>query len=117
MNKYFAKNLKYLRENKKLSKSILASKLNVSQSTISRWENNEMGITIDNAYDIASFFGISIAELTGKDLQNNELKDEINIKQILIKKGLMNEKDDISEEDAEKLIKFAIANKDYLIKK
>ena len=117
MNKYFAKNLKYLRENKGLSKSDLASKLNVSQSTISRWENNEMGITIDNAYDIASFFGISIAKLTGKDLQNYDLKDEINIKEILVKKGVMNENDEISEEDAEKLIKFAIANKDYLIKK
>lgn len=51
--------------------------------------------------------------------QNKDIEDIDNIKfkQILIKKGLMNENDEISEEDAEKLIKFAIANKDYLIKK
>lgn len=49
--------------------------------------------------------------------QDNIDIDNIKFKEILIKKGLMNEKDEISEEDAEKLIKFALANKDCLIKK
>lgn len=32
-------------------------------------------------------------------------------------KGVIDENDNITEEDAKKLIDFAIANKDYLIKK
>ena len=65
---YFSKNLEYLRKLKNISRSELASKINVNQSTISRWENEDMGVTVDNAYDVANFFNISVADLTGKDL-------------------------------------------------
>lgn len=65
---FFSKNLEFLRKQKKMSRTELAQKLRVNQSTISRWENEDMGITIDNAYDIADFFNVSIADLTGKDL-------------------------------------------------
>ena len=61
MNNFFSSNLKFLRENKGLSKSELAKKINVHQSTISRWENEEMGATVDNAYDVANVFNISVA--------------------------------------------------------
>lgn len=65
---FFAKNLKYLRENKGISKSELSKKINVNQSTLSRWENEEMGATVDNALDVANFFNVSMADLVGKDL-------------------------------------------------
>ena len=65
---FFAKNIKYLRENKGISKSELAKKINVNQSTLSRWENEEMGATVDNALDVANFFNVSMADLVGKDL-------------------------------------------------
>lgn len=74
MGNFFAKNLKHLREQKNLSKSELANKLKVSQSTISRWENNEMGITLDNLYDLSHILNVSISDLSGVDLtqkQNN----------------------------------------------
>ncbi len=64
----FAKNLKYLRETNKLSKSELADKVGVNQSTLSRWENGDNGATVDNALDLASFFNITLAELVDKDL-------------------------------------------------
>lgn len=51
-----------------MSRSELAEKLNVNQSTISRWENEDMGVTVDNAYDVAQFFNVSMADLTGVDL-------------------------------------------------
>lgn len=66
---FFAKNLKFLREKKGISKSELAKKLNVNQSTLSRWENEEMGVTVDNAFDVAKFFNISMADLIGIDLK------------------------------------------------
>ena len=65
---FFAKNLKYLRKNKGISKSELSKKINVNQSTLSRWENEEMGATVDNALDVANFFNVSMADLVGKDL-------------------------------------------------
>ena len=64
----FAKNLKYLRETNNLSKSELADKIGVNQSTLSRWENEENGATVDNALDLASFFNVTLADLVDKDL-------------------------------------------------
>lgn len=64
----FAKNLKYLREKNNLSKSELADKIGVNQSTLSRWENEENGATVDNALDLASFFNVTLADLVDKDL-------------------------------------------------
>lgn len=70
---FFSKNLEYLRTSKKMSRAQLADKINVNQSTISRWENEDMGVTVENAYDVANFFNISISDLVGKDLtqENN----------------------------------------------
>lgn len=65
---YFSKNLRFLRENKGITKVELSKKINVNQSTISRWENEIIGATIDNALDVANYFNISIADLVGRDL-------------------------------------------------
>lgn len=67
---YFSKNLKYLRKENNISRSELADKLKINQSTIARWENDNMGATVDNAYDVSQFFHVSIADLVGKDLEN-----------------------------------------------
>ncbi len=93
---FFSKNLEYLRKEKGMSRNELADKLNVNQSTISRWENGDMGVTVDNAYDVANFFNISIADLTGKDLtlNNNKKFDEL---ELLFSKN----KDILTDEDKE----------------
>lgn len=65
---YFTKNIKFLRQKKGLSRTQLAKQLKVNQSTVARWENNSMGITIDNAYDVSVFFNISIDDMVKKDL-------------------------------------------------
>lgn len=95
---FFSKNLEYLRKNKDISRSELANKINVNQSTIARWENEEMGVTVENAYDIANFFGVSIADLTGKDLQNIKEKkfDELD--------QLFSQISDLSEEKQKVII-------------
>lgn len=68
MDNFFANNLRYIREKRGLSKSQLAEKLNVNQSTITRWENGEMGATVTNAFDISRILNISLPDLLGKDL-------------------------------------------------
>ena len=98
----FSKNLKYLRKEIGMSRSELANKLSVNQSTISRWENGDMGVTVDNAYDVANYFNISIADLTGRDLtvNNNDNFDEL---ELLFSKN----KDILTDEDKE-YMKFII---------
>lgn len=71
---YFAKNLKYLRENKGVSINELSKKINVNSSTLSRWENEKNGATIDNAIDVANFFDVSMADLVGRDLMFDNAK-------------------------------------------
>ena len=71
---YFAKNLRYLREKQGISKSELAKKINVNQSTLSRWENEEMGATVDSAIDVANYFDVSMADLVGIDLSFDNAK-------------------------------------------
>lgn len=124
MSNYFKSNLKFLREEKGLSKNKLSEMTGVNQTTIGRWENGEISPTIDNVIDLMNALNIPLSELgtfLGKDLsdpnKNIFPKNDEDYKQILLKKGLINEKDDISEEDAKRLIQFAIDNKDYLINK
>lgn len=79
MPNYFSKNLKYLRENKGYSLSRLAKDLKINQSTLSRWEAENNGATLDSAVDVARYFDVSLAELIGTDLKldNAELIDTV----------------------------------------
>ena len=121
MSNYFSQNLKYLREKRNLSQNKLADMIGVNQTTIARWEDDNRTPNLDNAIDVAKILNIPIPDLIGKDLKlsstNNPPNDEniINYKQLLKNKGLTDE--NITEEDAKKLIDFAIANKDFIIKK
>ena len=77
-----------------------------------------MGATSDNAYDVSQFFNVSIADLIGKDLSTIQKQSEVKngFKKILIENGILSKDENITEEEAKKLIDFALANKDYLIK-
>ena len=71
---FFSKNLKFLRKKNGLTVEGLGDKIKISPSTIYRWENGSMGATIKNAYDIAMYFNITVADLIGLDLANEYLK-------------------------------------------
>lgn len=123
---YFSSNLKFLREKFKLSRLDLSKKLNVNQSTISRWENGEMGANVDNAYDVSMFFNVSISDLIGKDLRliekNIDLpklsEDEVLrlFKQEFTKKGFLDENEEMTKETFDNLIEFAKINKKFIMK-
>jgi transcriptional regulator with XRE-family HTH domain len=72
MSDFFANNLKFLREQYGLSKSQLAERAKVSQSTITRWEEGEMGITIDNVYELSKILNIPLPDLIGTDLRKDD---------------------------------------------
>ncbi len=121
MGNYFSKNLKYLRESKKLSQNKLAEIIGVNQTTIARWEDDNRTPNLDNAIDVSNALDIPLPDLIGKDLEKDSNKifpsKKIEFKKILKEKGLIDDNDNITEEDAEKLIQFAINNKDFLINK
>lgn len=60
-----------LRKSKNLSQEQLASELNVSRQTISKWENNIILPDLDNIVLISNFFDISVDELLGKEKKEN----------------------------------------------
>ena len=81
MARFFNKNLKFIRQQKGISQQEMADKLKLDRSTISRWENNDMDATVENAIQVADMFNISIADLVGKDLTigNNTHFDELEL--------------------------------------
>lgn len=77
MGNHFAENLKFLREEKKISKNKLGELVGVNQSTISRWESNEIKPSIDNVEEVAKALNVPLPDLLIKDLQfdNGNLVD------------------------------------------
>lgn len=69
MGNYFSKNLKYLREKRHLSQNKLAEQVGVNQTTIARWETEEITPSINNVEQIASTLNISLPDLLIYDLQ------------------------------------------------
>lgn len=102
MERFFNKNLKYIRQKKNISQQELADKLNLDRSTISRWENDEMDVTVGNALQVANYFNIPIEDLTGKDMtkDNNKTFDELEL--------LFDKNKDILTEDDKEMIRFLI---------
>lgn len=103
MERLFNKNLKYIRQKRNISQQELADKLNLDRSTISRWENNEMDVTVGNALQVANYFNIPIEDLTGKDLTNNDNNKSFDELELLFDKN----KDILTDEDKE-YMKFII---------
>ncbi len=68
----FSKNLKYLRECKNLSQNRLGEMAGVNQTTIARWENEEISPSLDNIIDVSEVLNVSVADLTGTDLTKDE---------------------------------------------
>lgn len=114
-------NVKYLRELNTIPQSKLAADLKIDQSTLAKWENGTRQITLEWAIKLSNYFNIDVGTFIAEDLLHNTSSQkpttDEQYKQILKNKGLMDENDNINEEDFKKLIDFAVANKDFIIKK
>lgn len=69
MGNLFSKNLKYLRESKGISKNKLGEMVGVNQTTIGRWETNEIKPSIDNVEEVAKALNVNLPDLLIKDLE------------------------------------------------
>ena len=63
--KIFCERFKELRKENKLSTIELGKKLGVSNSTITRWENENIIPSIEHLYNIAVIFNVSADYLIG----------------------------------------------------
>lgn len=124
MKNYFNSNLKYIRQQKKMSQNKFAEMLDVNQTTIARWEDENRIPTIDKAIDVSIKLNIPLNILVGRDLRiiediNTEISKEDEkrlFKEVLTKRGFLNENEELTEEDFNRLIAFAKANKDFIKK-
>lgn len=67
---YLAQNLKYLREQKRLSQQSLADEIGkVEQKAVSAWERGYRKPDIEMIIHLAQYFGVTLDELVLKDLR------------------------------------------------
>ena len=64
-------NLKKLRKSKGVNQSELAKIMSVDQTTISKWENGERSVDSSALDKLASFFGVSVDYILGREEQKN----------------------------------------------
>lgn len=112
---YVANRIKTFREKKNITQKELAEALNTTQQTIARYENGERKADQNVLFALANYFGISINDFFPSVKVDNN--DEIEmLKKTLKKKGFLDENEDLSEENYNRLIDFAKANKPFIIK-
>lgn len=122
LRKYAGSIIKKLRERKNMSQDELAEQLNITRQAISRYENGDRGVNQDLLFQLASIFNVSIDEFF-PPLNNGYSKQEISkeeefdlLKDTLKRKGFLDENEDLSEENYNRLIEFAKANKPFIMK-
>ena len=100
MTNFFAKNIKYLRNQKNIDQQKMAEDLGVAQSTLSCWENGLRTPDLDMVAKIAKYLNV-YDDFIPKDLtQNDNSFDEL---ELLFDKN----KDILTDEDKE-YMKFII---------
>jgi len=62
------KKIKDLRSEYKISQRELAEAINVTQASISRWEENQKSISGSNLIKLSQYFNISIDDLLGNNI-------------------------------------------------
>ena len=70
-----AKNLAYLRKQKKMTQGELAEKLKYSDKTISKWETGEAVPDVETLLEICKIFQISMNEITGGSIWDKRIKE------------------------------------------
>lgn len=131
------KNNVFVNERKRLglTQEQLAKKLNTSRSNVANWENGQNMPSVDLLLKCSSLFDCDVMYLAGyqdnrndnnkssipepeyDETINNEKNNELNLlTSILKKKGVLNENEDLSEENYNRLIEFAKVNKPFIMK-
>lgn len=63
-----AGNLRALRAKKGVTQADVAKTLGVDENSVSNWEQGKSGITYDNAWKLADYFGVSLDALGSREV-------------------------------------------------
>ena len=99
---FLSKNIKYLRQQKKLTQEDIANIVGKARSLVSAWESDDREISTQDIIKLSDYFGIPMDSLVGKDLRIND-SSSFNELEILFSKN----KDILTNEDKE-MIEFII---------
>ena len=122
LKKYAGNVIRKLREHKNMTQDELAEDLKTTRQAISRYENGDRGVNQDLLFKLSIIFKVPIDEFfppINQQYKKQQItkEDEIEIfKDILRKKGFINENENIDTDDINKLIEFAKINKDFILK-
>lgn len=116
ITEFVANKIKTFRENKNITQKELAEALNTTQQSIARYESGERKADQNILFAMASYFNISINDFFPPiNIKNNN--DEMDLlKNTLKRKGFLDENEELSEENYNRLIDFAKANKQFIMK-
>lgn len=105
MTNYFAKNLKYLREKKKIDQQVLAENLRVPQSTLACWESGIRTPKISKIQEIATYFDVNM-DIISKDytIEDDNINNELD--ELLFSKAK-----ELSDEDKKMILNIINAIK------
>lgn len=78
----FGKRLRQCREDKGLSQSELAKKLNTYHSVIGRYERDEMTPSVEVAKNMATLLDTTVGYLLGEVTENDTFKDPVMLKRL-----------------------------------
>ncbi len=116
----FAKRLIDLREKNNIYQRDLANKLNVEQATISQWEHGKRVPDSEILIKLSKLFDVSIDYLLGNDKKisnkEQELKEIEIFKKMLIKIGYINNNENLSKQDVDRIMTFIKNNKEFIKK-
>ena len=122
LKKYAGNVIRKLREHKNMTQDELAEDLKTTRQAISRYENGDRGVNQDLLFKLSIIFKVPIDEFfppINPQYKKQQItkEDEIEIfKDILRKKGFINENENIDTDDINKLIEIAKINKDFILK-
>jgi len=77
---FLHQNIRFLRKQLKLSQEELGNRVGLNRGNIASYENGSAEPKICNLLKISNLFGVSIVDLTQKDLRNEDLLEEANEK-------------------------------------
>lgn len=118
----FANRLKKVMDKNNIKAIELAEKTGISKSQISHWLAGTYKAKQDSLSILADFFDVDEIWLMGFDVEmksnkrNFSLEEEQELlKSYLKRKGFLNNNEEMTEEDFNKLIEFAKANKNFIM--
>lgn len=118
----FANRLKKIMDKHNIKAIELAEKTGISKSQISHWLSGTYKAKQDSLSVLAEFFDVDETWLMGFDVEMKSDKKRISpeeeqelLKSYLKRKGFLNNNEEMSEHDFDKLIEFAKANKNFIM--